>query len=77
MYSKRKQRHKLKHSEIADIFEATVGGKFAAINLLEDNIYSMTEKLKDVLLESTTETHSEKREKIKHTVGYKRHSGFM
>ena len=29
---------KLKDAQVADLFEAMVGGKFAALNLLEENI---------------------------------------
>ena len=34
---------KLKDPEVADLFEATIGGKFAELNLLEENIDNLTE----------------------------------
>ena len=36
---------KLKDPEVADLFEATIGGKFAALNLLEENIDNRTENI--------------------------------
>ena len=37
---------KLKDPEVADLFEVTIGGKFAAaLNLLEENIDNLTENI--------------------------------
>ncbi|CAH8851413.1 unnamed protein product, partial [Trichobilharzia szidati] len=47
------------------MFKANVGGKFAALTLIHDNIDSLTETIKTVLHESATEVLGNKRKKIK------------
>lgn len=53
----------LNDPEIADTFEVTTGGKLAALNLLEDNINPMTEKMKDMILMSAAEIFGKRRKK--------------
>ena len=36
---------KLKDPEVGDLFEATIGGTFATLNLLEENIDNLTENI--------------------------------
>jgi hypothetical protein len=43
------------------MFQATIGRKFAALNLLEKDINSMTENMKNVLVESATEILGKKK----------------
>ena len=56
---------KLKDPEVAAIFEAKVGGRFAALNLLEEDINSLTDNIKDVLQESAAEVLGKRRKKNK------------
>lgn len=46
---------KLQDSEVAVIFKATVGERFAAFNLLHDDINSLTDRIKEVLQETARE----------------------
>ena len=36
---------RLKDREVPDLFEATIGGRFAALNLLEENTDNLTEDI--------------------------------
>lgn len=56
---------KLNDPEIASIFEAKVGGRFAALNLLEDDINTLTDNIKDVLHETGMEVLGKARKKNK------------
>lgn len=46
---------KLQDSEVAVIFKATVGERFAAFNLLHDDINTLTDRIKEVLQETARE----------------------
>ena len=48
---KRFNLEKLKDPPIADMFEVTIGGKFATLNLLEENIDNLTENIHVVLID--------------------------
>ena len=41
---------RLKDPDVADLFEATIGGKFAALNLLEEKIDNLTQKIHGALV---------------------------
>ena len=56
---------KLRDPDIAEMFKANVGGKFAALTLIHDNINSLTDTIKTVLHETATEILGNKRKKIK------------
>ena len=47
-------REKLKDQEVAYLFEATIGGKFAAINLPEANTDNLTENVHGALLDNAS-----------------------
>ena len=46
---------KLKDREVADLFETTIGGKFAAINLLEEKKDNLTESIHAALVDTASE----------------------
>ena len=56
---------KLKDPQVADLFEATIGGKFAALNLLEKNIDSLTENIHGALIDTVSEVLDKARKKEK------------
>ena len=56
---------KLRDPNIVELFKANVGGKFAALTLIHDNIDSLTDTIKTVLHETATEILGNKRKKIK------------
>ena len=45
----------LKDPEVADLFEATIDGKFAALNLLEENIDNLTANIHGALVDTASE----------------------
>ena len=55
---------KLKDPQVARIFEASIGGKFATLNLLQD-IDSLTDNMEETLLETATEILGKDRKKNK------------
>ena len=55
---------KLKDPEIVEVFQAKIGGKFAALNFLDSDVDTMAADIKDVLLSSAAEVlGKEKRKK--------------
>ena len=56
---------KLKDPEVADLFEATIGGKFAALHLLEENIDNLTENFHGALVDTTSEVLGKGKQKRK------------
>ena len=56
---------KLKDPGIAAEFQASIGGRFAALTLLEENIDSLTESVKEVLHETAAEVLGKRRKKSK------------
>ena len=65
---------KLKDSNIAELFRAKVGGKFAALCVLDSDVDTLANSLKEVLL-STAEKVLERQRKKDSTLGHKRSSG--
>ena len=55
----------LKDPEVADLFEATTGGKFAALNLLEENIDNLAENIRGALVDTASEVLGKTRKKKK------------
>ena len=55
---------KLKNPDIAKIFEARIGGTFAALNLFEEDINVLTDNIKGVVQETAREVLSKERKKI-------------
>ena len=55
---------KLKDPEVAEAFQAQVGGKFAALNILDSNVDTLANDIKEVLLTTAEETLGKKRKKI-------------
>ena len=55
----------LKDMEVADLFEATIGGKVAALNLLEENINNITENVHGALVDTASEVPGKARKKKK------------
>ncbi|KAL8610857.1 hypothetical protein ACOMHN_056712 [Nucella lapillus] len=56
---------KLKDPEIAAAIKAKIGGRFAALNLLQDDINSLTDNIREVLHETATEVPGKRRKKNK------------
>ena len=56
---------KLKDPGIAAEFQASIGGRFAALTLLKENIDSLTESVKEVLHETAAEVLGKRRKKSK------------
>ena len=56
---------KLKDPEIAEVFEARVGGRFSALGLLENDINTMTDNIKEVLQETAAEVLGKEKKKNK------------
>ena len=56
---------KLKDPDVAEVFQATVGGKFAALNLIDNDVDSLASEVNDVLLAAAKEVLGKKRKKIK------------
>ena len=55
---------KLQDPAVAASFEAQIGGKFAALNLLQDDINTLTEEIKKVLHDTAAKVHGEPRRRI-------------
>ena len=55
---------KLKDPEIANIFEARIDGKFAALNLFEEDLNVLTDNIKAVVQETAREVLGKERKKI-------------
>ncbi|PIK45030.1 hypothetical protein BSL78_18122 [Apostichopus japonicus] len=55
---------KLKEPDIAQVFQAQVGGKFAALNLLDSDVDSLANNIKDVLLTTADSVLGKHRKKI-------------
>ena len=51
--------------QVADLFEATIGGKFAALNLLEENKDSLTENICGAVVNTASEALCKVRKKKK------------
>jgi hypothetical protein len=51
----------LKDTDISETFQADVGGTFAALIALEEDINSRTENMKNVLVQSATEIQGKKK----------------
>ena len=56
---------KLKNPEIAEAFQAQIGTKFEALNILETDIDTITNDIKEVFLSSAEEVRGKERRKIK------------
>ena len=56
---------RLKDPKVADLFKATIGGKFAALNLLEENIDNLTENIHGALVDTASEVLGKARKKKK------------
>ena len=56
---------KLKDLGIAEVFDAETGGRFSALDLLEDDINARTDNMKDVLQETATDVLGKKRKRNK------------
>ena len=56
---------KLKDPEVADLFEATIGGKFAAFNLLEENIDTLTKSIHGALVDTASKVLGKSRKRKK------------
>lgn len=56
---------KLKDPEVAEIFQAQVGGKFAALNLLDSDVDTLASDFRDVLMTAADEVLGKQRKKIK------------
>ena len=54
---------KLKDTEVADLFEATVACKFAALNPLEENIDNLTENIHGAFVDKAPEVLENVRKK--------------
>ena len=52
---------KLRYTQVADMFGVTIGGKFAALNLLEEIIENLTENNHRVLIESASQVLGKRR----------------
>lgn len=46
---------KLKNPEIVEVFQAKVGGRLSVLNVLEDDINTLTDNVKEILQETATE----------------------
>ena len=55
---------KLKDPEVAEVFQAQVGGKFAALNLLDSDVDTLANNINDVLLTTAEEVLGKQRKKI-------------
>ena len=55
---------KLKDPKIADVFQAQVGGKFAALQILDKDVDTLANGIKDVLLTTAEEVLGRERKKI-------------
>ena len=67
---------KLKDPNVASVFEAKVGGKYAALNMIPEDINSLTDSMSKVLFEAATEgTWKETEEE--QTLGYGGYIGLM
>ena len=58
-------RVKLKDPEVADLFKATIGGTFAAVSLLEENIGNLTETIYGALVNTASEVLGKARKRKK------------
>ena len=56
---------KLKDPAVAKVFQACIGGKFAALNLIDSDVDTMASEVKEVLLSSADEILGKRRRKIK------------
>ena len=56
---------RLKDPEVTDLFEVMIGDKFAALNLLEENIDNLTENIHGTLVNTASEVHDKARKKKK------------
>ena len=56
---------KLTDPQAADLFEATIACRFAALNLLEENIDSLTENIHGELINTASEVFGKARRKKK------------
>ncbi|XP_076436542.1 uncharacterized protein LOC143276040 [Babylonia areolata] len=55
---------KLKDPEIADVFQAQVGGKFAALNLMDIDVDTLANNIKEVLTTTAEQVVGKKRKRI-------------
>ena len=55
---------RLKDPKIADVFQAKIGGKFAALCILDNDVDTLVNGLKEVLLSTAEETLGRQRKKI-------------
>ena len=55
---------KLKDSNIAELFRAKVGGKFAALCVLDSDVDTLANSLKEVLLSTAEEVLGRQKKKI-------------
>ncbi|XP_076452247.1 uncharacterized protein LOC143287892 [Babylonia areolata] len=55
---------KLKDPEIADVFQAQVGGKFAALNLMDIDVDTLADNIKEVLTTTAEQVVGKKRKRI-------------
>ena len=56
---------RLKDPKVSDLFEATIGGIFAALNLLEENIDNLPEYVHGALVDTASEVLGKARRKKK------------
>ena len=56
---------KLNDPQVADLFEVTIGGTFATLDLLEENIDNLTENIHGALIDTTSEVLGKARKKKK------------
>ena len=56
---------KLRDPEVLDIFQAQVGGKFAALTIIDKDINDLSIELNEVLKETAEEVLGKKRGRIK------------
>ena len=56
---------KLKDPQIAEVFQAQVGGKFAALNIIDCDIDTLSNNIKETLITTADEVLGKKRKKIK------------
>ena len=66
---------KLKDPEVADLFEATIGGQFAALNPLQENIDNLTESIHGAFVDTASEVIGNTARKKKKSWICQRHSG--
>lgn len=57
---------KLQDTNVAEVFMATVGGKFAALNLVDCHVETVTRNIKEVLLSTAQKVLGQQRNRTQH-----------